>query len=136
MQAHCASQVDMASLLRTSARAFGSCAHQARLHRSGAASLRVCSSSPAVEAAAEASTSGAAHAELPQAPAFKAFVDFKFVRDNLELVRRNCAQRLSGADPDRVAQLYEAYCALQQETDALRAARNENSSAMKVRAAP
>lgn len=113
-------------------RAFGRCAHQARLHRSGAASLRVCSSSSAVEAAAEASTSGAAHAEQqPQTPAFKAFVDFKFVRDNLELVRRNCAQRLSGADPDRVAQLYEAYCALQQETDALRAARNENSSTMK-----
>lgn len=69
-------------------------------------------------------------------PAFRAFIDFKFVRDNVEAVAANCRNRLSTADPQVVAQLYEEYVKAQQETDRLRAARNENSSAMKVGTPP
>lgn len=126
--------------------------------------------------AAPASAAPAPHA-APEPPAYRAFVDFKFVRcarqqvvvvqrrrlppvlppppagqaprrvvfiptllqspqricsDNVEAVAANCAARLSCADPQRVATLYEEYVAAQQETDRLRAARNENSGAMKV----
>lgn len=44
---------------------------------------------------------------------------------------QNCRDRAAAADPHRVAQLYEEFVRLQQETDAVRAARNDNSSAMK-----
>jgi seryl-tRNA synthetase len=62
---------------------------------------------------------------------FRAYIDFKFVRDNVELLTANCANRNTDAHPQKVAELYDAYVALQQETDALRNARNENSNAMK-----
>jgi hypothetical protein len=68
------------------------------------------------------------------APAFKAHLDFKFVRENLARVAENCKARNSNADPARVAALYDEFTRLKQESDSLRAARNENSAAMKVRA--
>ena len=88
----------------------------------------------AVEAVqAEAPPAGAQQASGPaEPPAFRAFIDFRFVRDTVEAVAANCRNRLSTADPHLVAQLYEEYVKAQQETDRLRAARNENSSAMKV----
>lgn len=86
----------------------------------------------AVEAAPEAASSSAPQQQAAEGPAFRAFIDFKFVRDNVEAVAANCKARLSTADPHLVAALYEQYVAAQQETDKLRAARNENSSAMKV----
>ena len=84
-------------------------------------------------AAAPAQQQAQAPAAAPEAPAYRAHIDFKFVRDNVEAVAANCRAHLSSADPHLVAQLYEQYVAAQQETDKLRAARNENSSAMKVR---
>lgn len=88
-------------------------------------------------AAATAAAPPAAAAEQQQAPpaqlAFKAQIDFKFVKDNVELLRHNCAVRKAAADPALVAQLYDEFTRLKQETDAVRAARNENSAAMKVR---
>jgi seryl-tRNA synthetase len=66
------------------------------------------------------------------APAFKANLDFKFVRDNLQLIADNCKLRNSPGDPARVAQLYDEFTRLKQESDSLRASRNENSAAMKV----
>ncbi len=86
-------------------------------------------------AAATAQQQAQPPAAAPEAPAYRAHIDFKFVRDNVEAVAANCTARLSSADPHLVAQLYEQYVAAQQETDKLRAARNENSSAMKVSAA-
>ena len=83
-------------------------------------------------AAAPAQQQAQPPAAAPEAPAYRAHIDFKFVRDNVEAVAANCRARLSSADPHLVAQLYEQYVAAQQETDKLRAARNENSSAMKV----
>jgi seryl-tRNA synthetase len=65
-------------------------------------------------------------------PAFKANLDFKFVKENLALVTDNCKARSASADPARVAQLYDEFTRLKQESDRLRASRNENSAAMKV----
>lgn len=65
------------------------------------------------------------------APAFKANLDFKFVKDNLQLVADNCKLRNTSADPARVVQLYDEFARLKQECDSLRASRNENSAAMK-----
>ena len=66
------------------------------------------------------------------APSFKANLDFKFVKDNVQLVVDNCKARNSNADPVRVVQLYDEFTRLKQESDSLRASRNENSAAMKV----
>lgn len=80
-----------------------------------------------------ASTAAAAtSAAQPIAPAFKAHLDFKFVKDNLELVLKNVQDRASSADARRVVQLYDEFAQLKQEADQLRAQRNENSNAMKV----
>lgn len=87
----------------------------------------------AVEVAEQASTSG--QQQPVEGPAYRAYIDFKSLRDNVEAVAANCRNRLSKADPHLVARLYEEYVGAQQETDKLRAARNENSGAMKVSAA-
>ena len=73
------------------------------------------------------SSSGNQH----HSPAFRAHIDFKFIRDNVETMAKNCSMRCMDADPYRVAELYDEYCKLLQETDHLRALRNENSAAMK-----
>ena len=83
--------------------------------------------------AEQASTSG--QQQPVEGPAYRAYIDFKSLRDNVEAVAANCRNRLSKADPHLVARLYEEYVGAQQETDKLRAARNENSGAMKVSAA-
>ena len=62
---------------------------------------------------------------------YRAYIDFKFVRDNLDLIKQNCADRLVKADPGQVVSLYDEFVQLTQEADVVRAARNENSSAMK-----
>jgi hypothetical protein len=49
------------------------------------------------------------------------------------MLRHNCQVRKVAADPALVAQLYDQFAALKQETDAVRAQRNENSASMKVR---
>ena len=71
--------------------------------------------------------------EAQEAPVYKAYVDFKFVRDNADLIAKNCVDRGAAVNPHTVVQLYEEFVRLQQETDRLRNARNENSSAMKAR---
>jgi len=67
------------------------------------------------------------------APNYKVNIDFKFIRDNLQLVIENCKLRNSSADPAMVAQLYDEYVKLKAESDTIRTSRNENSAAMKVR---
>ena len=55
--------------------------------------------------AASSTSSGAGEAAAPHA--FRAHIDFKYVRENVEAVAANCAARLSGADPAEVVRLYE-----------------------------
>ena len=69
-----------------------------------------------------------------EVPPFNAFLDFRFVQENLDLVRENCRRRKAQADPDTVARLYSEYIAAKLKSERLRAERNENAKAMKVRA--
>lgn len=71
----------------------------------------------------------AAHSNGPH---FKANIDFKFIKENLQMVMKNAVDRKSNADPKLVVQLYDQYVQLKTEADEIRAERNENSSAMKV----
>lgn len=41
--------------------------------------------------------------------AWKASIDFKYIRDNQEAVKQNCIDRNANADVDRVVELYEAF---------------------------
>eukprot|EP01023_Acetabularia_acetabulum_P062614 TRINITY_DN7732_c0_g1_i5.p1 TRINITY_DN7732_c0_g1~~TRINITY_DN7732_c0_g1_i5.p1 ORF type:complete len:537 (-),score=82.05 TRINITY_DN7732_c0_g1_i5:194-1711(-) len=66
-----------------------------------------------------------------QGPAFKASIDFKFIRDNIEIVKQNCINRKAAADPQKVADLYEEFLKVQSDAEILRTARNENAKAMK-----
>ena len=69
--------------------------------------------------------------ESSSSSSYRPFIDFKFVQSNLELVKENATRRLVDASPDEVVRLYDEYVRLTQEADAVRAARNDNSSQMK-----
>ncbi|PNH02784.1 Serine--tRNA ligase, partial [Tetrabaena socialis] len=66
------------------------------------------------------------------APSFRAHIDFKFIKENVDAVATNCKNRFSSADPHAVVALYDEFVALKSQVDGLRAERNENSNAMKV----
>ncbi|CAD7703066.1 unnamed protein product [Ostreobium quekettii] len=86
---------------------------------------------------APASSAGATAGNPPaDGPAFKAYIDFKAIRENLEEVRDNCRRRNSGADPDLVVSLYNEFVEVSRECDRARAARNENSKSMKGQMEP
>ena len=72
---------------------------------------------------------------VEQGPRFKASIDFKFLKDNVDHIVKNTRDRSSSADPKLVVQLYDKYIQMKQEADLIRAERNENSSAMKVHSA-
>ncbi|KAF6255001.1 putative seryl-tRNA synthetase [Scenedesmus sp. NREL 46B-D3] len=102
------------------------------------AALRLCRRSAATAASATEAPTAAAQPAADSssvaayaAPAYKVNIDFKFIRDNLQLVSDNCKLRDSAADPALVAQLYDDYVKLKAESDQLRSSRNENSAAMK-----
>lgn len=84
-------------------------------------------------AAPASSSNGSNSQDAAAAPAYKVPLDFKFIRDNVQMIAENCRLRNSAADPALVAQLYEEFLQLKAESEALRASRNENSAAMKVR---
>ena len=86
---------------------------------------------PATLATAEPSIQASSHSDGPR---FKANIDFKFIKENLDLVVKNAEDRNSNADPRLVVQLYDKYVQLKMEADEIRAERNENSNAMKVNA--
>ena len=78
------------------------------------------------------------HGSSPQSgnhtrPAFKASLDFRFIRDNYEAVAQNVKDRNSTADPKRVLQLYDEWRSLEDQTGHVRSLRNENARSMKVK---
>ena len=97
-----------------------------------AARRGACSAATAVaheaDAPTAASTSGSAE-DLQ----FRAHIDWRFVRDNLQRVRDNCRARNSAADAEAVVQLYERWRRLDEAAENLRALRNANAKAAKVR---
>ncbi len=88
----------------------------------------------AAEPASEASTSGSHSSSSQQqhAPAFRAAIDFKRLKETVEQAVENCRKRNSNADPQRAVQLYDEFVKLKADVDALRADRNANAASMKV----
>ena len=58
-------------------------------------------------------------------------LDYKFIRDNLEAVRKNVADRFMKAQPDLVASLYDKRNEVLTALDDMRKKRNDNAAAMK-----
>ena len=65
-------------------------------------------------------------------PSFRAFLDFKALKVDLDKHVQNCKDRNSSADPTKVASLYDKFCEAQQRVDKGREDRNSNAKAMKV----
>lgn len=78
------------------------------------------------------SQGSAAEPAHPDRPFFKAYLDFRFVKSNLDLLRKNVKDRNSSADPDVVAKLYDVWVRLLEELERVRADRNANAKAMKL----
>jgi seryl-tRNA synthetase len=60
-------------------------------------------------------------------------LDFKFIKENVSLVKENVKKRNVEVDVDLVAELYGKRNALQQHIDNLRQSRNENTQKMKAK---
>jgi seryl-tRNA synthetase len=58
-------------------------------------------------------------------------LDYKFIKENLELVKKNIERRNVKADAERTAALYTEWCLLEQKADELRRERNDNAASMK-----
>ncbi|HPM73765.1 MAG TPA: serine--tRNA ligase, partial [Spirochaetales bacterium] len=58
-------------------------------------------------------------------------LDFKYIKDNLEAVKKNIDDRFMKADADLVASLYDKRNELLKRLEDERRARNENAAAMK-----
>lgn len=84
-----------------------------------------------VPRAASLTTSPATDTNAHSHETYRAYIDFKFIRENVDLVKQNAKNRLVNASPDEVVRLYDEFIALTQEADAVRAARNDNSAQMK-----
>jgi len=63
-------------------------------------------------------------------------LDYKFVRDNLDAVKKNIADRYMKADADLVAQLYDRRNAALRALEDERKKRNDNAAAMKGKLEP
>ena len=83
-------------------------------------------------ARSEAATATADDAATPPSPpSFRAHIDFRALQASLPAHRANVAARLSPADPDAVAALYDAWRSAADAADAARAQRNELAASMK-----
>ncbi|XP_004136430.2 serine--tRNA ligase, chloroplastic/mitochondrial isoform X1 [Cucumis sativus] len=69
-------------------------------------------------------------------PQWKASIDFKWIRDNKDLVASNIQNRKSGANLELVLQLYDKMLNLQKEVEQLRAERNMVANKMKGKLEP
>ena len=63
-------------------------------------------------------------------------LDYKFIKDNLEAVKKNIADRYMKADADLVVQLFDRRNAAQRSLEEERKRRNDNAAAMKGKLEP
>lgn len=98
-------------------------------------SARAAATAPAT-AADVAPSSSAPAPPTPPTPSFRAAIDFRALKASLPAAVANVeARRAVGADPELVARLYDEWRALQDDLERVRAERNDNAKAMKVRRA-
>ncbi len=72
----------------------------------------------------------------PVQVSYQAMLDYKFIKDKLDEVKKNIAERYMDADADLVVSLYDEKIGLQRETEELRKKRNDNALAMKGKLDP
>ena len=60
-------------------------------------------------------------------------LDYRFIKENLEAVKKNIQDRNMNADADLVVELFDKRTALVTEVQALQQKRNENAKAMKAK---
>ena len=65
-------------------------------------------------------------------PSFRAFLDFKALKADLDKHVANCRDRNSNANPRKIASLYDQFCEAQQQVESIREDRNANAKAMKA----
>lgn len=120
------------SVSRSTSQAFRKCRHsQSDQH----ATRKRHSCAVAASAAVADHSVDAASATLvdqKQKPSFRAFLDFKALKADLDKHVQNCKNRSSNADPAKVIGLYDHFCEAQQQLDSVREERNSNAKAMKV----
>jgi len=71
-----------------------------------------------------------------QTPAWRASIDFKYIRDHAKEVQANCDARAAVADVNKVVETYDKYLGLLRETDELRQERNQTAAKMKQKLEP
>ncbi|XP_010916662.1 serine--tRNA ligase, chloroplastic/mitochondrial isoform X1 [Elaeis guineensis] len=89
-------------------------------------------SSPALPTASLATLEG----QVAAKPQWRAAIDFKWIRDNKDVVAANVKNRNSSADLELVLELYEKFLSLQKEVERLRAERNIVANKMKGKLEP
>ena len=65
-------------------------------------------------------------------PSYRAYIDFRALKADLDRHVQNCSDRNSAGDPKAVAQLYDEWLAAQSKVEQLREERNANAQSMKV----
>ena len=85
-----------------------------------------------------ASVMEAVEAAARKASEMEAYVmlDLKFVRENIDAVKANTANRHVSANPDLVVELYDKRNGILKELENLRASRNSNADKMKAKLSP
>ncbi|MFZ3110635.1 MAG: serine--tRNA ligase, partial [Rectinemataceae bacterium] len=63
-------------------------------------------------------------------------LEYRFIKDNLEAVKKNIAERYMSADADLVVSLFDEKSSLLREIEELRKLRNENALSMKGKLDP
>ncbi len=67
---------------------------------------------------------------------YPVMLDLKFVRENIDAVKANTANRHVSANPDLVVELYDKRNGILKELENLRASRNSNADKMKAKLSP
>ena len=65
-------------------------------------------------------------------PSYRAYIDFRALKADLDRHVQNCSDRNSAGDPKAVAQLYDEWVAAQSKVEQLREERNANAQSMQV----
>mmetsp|Transcript_27852 Transcript_27852/g.52986 ORF Transcript_27852/g.52986 Transcript_27852/m.52986 type:complete len:517 (+) Transcript_27852:145-1695(+) len=85
----------------------------------------------AVRAATDLAEAAGAIEATEKLAAWRAAIDFKFIKENAELVQQNADQRAAKADVSQVVRLYDRYVEVKQAADSMRQARNASAAKMK-----
>lgn len=122
------------TISRSTAQAIRKCRHlHSDQHASDYRTRRLTATAECAVVADHAGNAQPTSVEVQQhRPSFRAFLDLKALKADLDNHVQNCKNRHSNANPAKVVNLYDEFCEAQQQVDSVRADRNSNAKAMKV----